>query len=215
MVATYPDMDLKSAKRIVQYIAEVNRMDISADTDERSVEELVKEALSLPPEKRDLYSIMEHLNVGPYRARQVLAAMKVFDGESYEEMRVSPEELSAHQKKALSESRFLRKEDIDLDDEHCVFCGKLTEYMHDCGVSMCPECEATHDYCPYCGKPLHPEKKKGGTKEKKEVKEARQPKKKPVEDDAEKGKKDDELLAALLEEGRENAAPEEDDEFRL
>ncbi|MCG7843869.1 MAG: tetratricopeptide repeat protein, partial [Methanomassiliicoccales archaeon] len=73
--SSLPERDIGRAKRVLGYIEGVNDIDFTYVMPDQETEKLLRTALSMPEEKRNLFSLMEGLNIGVYKARNIIAIM--------------------------------------------------------------------------------------------------------------------------------------------
>jgi len=71
--SSLPERDIAQAKRVLGYIEGVNDIDFTYVMPDKETEKLLRTALNMPEEKRNLFSFMEGLNIGVYKARNILA----------------------------------------------------------------------------------------------------------------------------------------------
>ena len=71
--SSLPERDIGQAKRVLGYIEGVNDIDFTYVMPDQETEKLLRTALNMPEEKRNLFSLMEGLNIGVYKARNILA----------------------------------------------------------------------------------------------------------------------------------------------
>ena len=73
--ASMPDRNVLRAKRVMGYIEGVNDIDFTYLMPDKDTEEYLRKALAMPEEKRNLFYLMESLNIGVYKARNIIAIM--------------------------------------------------------------------------------------------------------------------------------------------
>ncbi|OPX59180.1 MAG: lipoprotein NlpI [Methanomassiliicoccales archaeon PtaB.Bin215] len=71
--SSLPERDIAQAKRVLGYIEGVNDIDFTYVMPDQETEKLLRTALNMPEDKRNLFSLMEGLNIGVYKARNILA----------------------------------------------------------------------------------------------------------------------------------------------
>ncbi|NLX47927.1 MAG: tetratricopeptide repeat protein [Euryarchaeota archaeon] len=71
--SSLPERDIAQAKRVLGYIEGVNDIDFTYVMPDEETERLLRTALNMPEDKRNLFSLMEGLNIGVYKARNILA----------------------------------------------------------------------------------------------------------------------------------------------
>ncbi len=73
--SSLPERNIARAKRVLGYIEGVNDIDFTYVLPDEETERLLRTALNMPEEKRNLFALMEGLNVGVYKARNIIAIM--------------------------------------------------------------------------------------------------------------------------------------------
>ena len=73
--SSLPDRNIARAKRVLGYIEGVNDIDFTYVMPDQETESMLRTALNMPEEKRNLFSLMEGLNIGVYKARNIIAIM--------------------------------------------------------------------------------------------------------------------------------------------
>ena len=71
-----PGKDIVRAKKVLSYVERVNKMDLSHTIMDARTERLLRTAMNLPEEKRNVMSIIETLGVGIYTARRLMSVIK-------------------------------------------------------------------------------------------------------------------------------------------
>jgi hypothetical protein len=71
-----PGKDIARAKRVLSYIEKVNKMELGHHIMDARTEKLLRTAMNLPDEKRNVMGIMETLGVGIYTARRLMSVIK-------------------------------------------------------------------------------------------------------------------------------------------
>ena len=71
--SSLPERDIAQAKRVLGYIEGVNDIDFTYVMPDQETEKLLRTALNMPEEKRNLFSLMEGLNIGVYKARNIMS----------------------------------------------------------------------------------------------------------------------------------------------
>lgn len=74
--SSLPERNIARAKRVLGYIEGVNDIDFTYVMPDEETERLLRTALNMPEDRRNLFSLMEGLNIGVYKARNVIAIMK-------------------------------------------------------------------------------------------------------------------------------------------
>ncbi|HXZ24565.1 MAG TPA: tetratricopeptide repeat protein, partial [Methanomassiliicoccales archaeon] len=73
-----PDEDVATAKKVYSYIQRVNELEFRPGKPDPESEKLLRNALSLPEEKRSAVGLMENLGIGIYQARKLIGMMQGF-----------------------------------------------------------------------------------------------------------------------------------------
>ncbi|HEY3420917.1 MAG TPA: tetratricopeptide repeat protein [Methanomassiliicoccales archaeon] len=71
-----PGKDIVRAKKVLSYVEKVNKMDLSHHIMDARTEKLLRTAMNLPEEKRNVMGIIETLGVGIYTARRLMSVIK-------------------------------------------------------------------------------------------------------------------------------------------
>jgi tetratricopeptide (TPR) repeat protein len=71
-----PGKDIVRAKKVLSYVERVNKMDLNHSIMDARTEKLLRTAMNLPEEKRNVMGIIETLGVGIYTARRLMAVIK-------------------------------------------------------------------------------------------------------------------------------------------
>ncbi len=163
IVTNYPSKSIEECKRVLAYIDEVSKVDISAEEIDEDTERLLRNrVLEMDPEDRNFLNFITLLNVGIFQAKKLQAALKKFEGESYkaptseissfvkeERTRESgsieqkevekettdqrEEETESVETEKKTEASSGKKDESEEEEEECYYCGDPTYYKHDCG----------------------------------------------------------------------------------
>ncbi len=71
-----PGKDIVRAKKVLSYVERVNKMDMSHTIMDARTEKLLRTAMNLPDEKRNVMGIIETLGVGIFTARRLMSVIK-------------------------------------------------------------------------------------------------------------------------------------------
>ena len=71
-----PNKDILRAKKVLSYVEKVNKMDLNHTIMDSRTEKLLRTAMNLPDEKRNVMGIIETLGVGIYTARRLMSVIK-------------------------------------------------------------------------------------------------------------------------------------------
>jgi hypothetical protein len=71
-----PNKDIIRAKIVLSYVEKVNKMDLNHTIMDSKTEKLLRTAMNLPDEKRNVMGIIETLGVGIYTARRLMSVIK-------------------------------------------------------------------------------------------------------------------------------------------
>jgi hypothetical protein len=71
-----PGKDIVRSKKVLSYIERVNKMDLNHTIMDSHTEKLLRTAMHLPDEKRNVMGIIETLGVGIYTARRLMSVIK-------------------------------------------------------------------------------------------------------------------------------------------
>ncbi|MGD0817344.1 MAG: tetratricopeptide repeat protein [Methanomassiliicoccales archaeon] len=71
-----PGKDIVRAKKVLSYVEKVNKMDLNHTIMDARTEKLLRTAMNLPEEKRNVMGIIETLGVGIYTARRLMSVIK-------------------------------------------------------------------------------------------------------------------------------------------
>lgn len=78
VMAAMPRTDIITAKRMLSYIETVNALDLSQSMPDSEVQDLMRTAMNMPEERRNILSLMETFGIGLYKARKLKVAMNAF-----------------------------------------------------------------------------------------------------------------------------------------
>jgi len=78
VMAAMPHLDVADAKKVLGYIETVNSMDLSRTMPDEEVQQLLRTALELTDERKNVVGLMETFGIGIYKARRLKVAMNAF-----------------------------------------------------------------------------------------------------------------------------------------
>jgi len=78
VMAAMPRTDIITAKKMLSYIETVNALDLSQSMPDAEVQDLMRTAMNMPEERRNILSLMETFGIGLYKARKLKVAMNAF-----------------------------------------------------------------------------------------------------------------------------------------
>jgi tetratricopeptide (TPR) repeat protein len=160
ITANFPQYEIDRAKRILSYIEKVDGMRVEPKYDQK-LDSLLRQALTLPPEKRTLLELVKNFNIGIYSAKMLDAALKEFApeerstgvirvkslmGEDYHKDAVVPEPSKVGAKPRVKKS--------PREGKRCRMHDGKAVMRHDCGEFLCNACTKDEELCPFCQEPL-------------------------------------------------------------
>jgi hypothetical protein len=80
----FPDLKIASAKRILSYIHAVEQHEFSIKATDDQTEMMLRQALDLPNDQKNVLGLIRNLGVGAYRARQLVTILRTFQGGGFE-----------------------------------------------------------------------------------------------------------------------------------
>jgi tetratricopeptide (TPR) repeat protein len=78
VMGALPHVDVSDAKKVLGYIESVNSMDLSRTMPDEEVQQLLRTALELTEERKNVIGLMETFGIGIYKARRLKVAMNAF-----------------------------------------------------------------------------------------------------------------------------------------
>jgi hypothetical protein len=81
ITVSFPELRIASAKKILSYIQAVETHEFSTKVTDPQTEVLLRQALELPNDQKNVLGIIRNLGVGPYWAKQLSTILKTFQGE--------------------------------------------------------------------------------------------------------------------------------------
>ena len=87
-----PGKDLVRAKKVLSYVEKVNKMDLNHYIMDARTEKLLRTAMNLPEEKRNVMGIIETLGVGIFTARRLMSVIKTLRANEPKHVQAEPEE---------------------------------------------------------------------------------------------------------------------------
>jgi hypothetical protein len=155
-----PHYDLPKAKRVLSYIEKVESTPMQYKPDPE-LDNLIRMAINIPRDQRNVVDIMKHLNIGVRKARIVETALRSFTGETMD-MRVKTPTLMGkdYYRELLETSRKKTEEKLEEDAgvNRCKQHDAEAYMQHYCGQYLCKACTKGVKKCPICHYPLKIEK---------------------------------------------------------
>jgi tetratricopeptide (TPR) repeat protein len=106
-----PGKDIVRAKKVLSYVERVNKMDLNHTIMDARTEKLLRTAMHLPDEKRNVMGIIETLGVGIYTARRLMSVIKTLRANEPKPAPVDTEEVPKLKHRAANP-----KEWVDSDE---------------------------------------------------------------------------------------------------
>jgi hypothetical protein len=184
--------DLHKAKRVLSYIEKVEGMPIRY-TPDPELDNLIRMAINVPREQRNVVDLMKNLNIGVYKARMVENALRSFTGETVDSRVRTPTLMGKDFYRELLETGKKKTEEKleeDVGMHRCKMHDEEAVMQHYCGQWLCKTCTKGVTKCPICHYPLKIEKPEDMEREP-PVKEVVL---KPVAGDKEPKRDDDEFM---------------------
>ena len=89
ITVSFPDLRIASAKKILSYIQSVEEHQFGAKSTDPQTEALLRQALELPNDQKDVLGLIRNLGIGPYWARQLVTILQTFQGAGFESQAVA------------------------------------------------------------------------------------------------------------------------------
>jgi len=89
ITVSFPDLRISSAKKILSYVRAVEEHQFSIKATDEHVEEMLRQALDLPNDQKNVLGLIRNLGIGAYRARQLVTILRTFQGGGFETPAVS------------------------------------------------------------------------------------------------------------------------------
>ena len=166
-----PSYDFAKAKRILSYIESVKAAKITY-TPNSELDGLVRRAMSLPVEQRNLTDMVKSLNIGVYKARLVEDALKGLAGVQAEPGAAMPSSPAPAQPRAVAPRPVEAKPPVQKPippepaaptphelmhggkGHKCRIHNAQAVMQHYCGQWLCNACVKNETKCPICNFPL-------------------------------------------------------------
>jgi tetratricopeptide (TPR) repeat protein len=84
ITVNFPDLKVASAKKILSYIQAVEEHEFSTKVSDPQTESLLRQALELPEDQKNVLGLIRNLGVGAYWARQLVTILRAFQGGGFE-----------------------------------------------------------------------------------------------------------------------------------
>jgi tetratricopeptide (TPR) repeat protein len=89
ITVSFPDLRISSAKKVLSYIQAVEEHQFSTKVSDPQTEELLRQALDLPNDQKNVLGLIRNLGIGAYWARQLTTILQTFQGAGFETQAVS------------------------------------------------------------------------------------------------------------------------------
>jgi superkiller protein 3 len=159
--------DLQKAKRVLSYIEKVETTPITY-TPDPEVDNLIRMAINIPRDQRNVVDLVKHLNIGVRRARMVEVALRSFTGETADSRVRTPTLMGKDFYRELLETS-RQKTEAKLEEDaglhRCKQHDSEAYMQHYCGQWLCKTCTKGVTKCPICHYPLKIEKPEDMEKE--------------------------------------------------
>ncbi|MGQ9588640.1 MAG: tetratricopeptide repeat protein [Thermoplasmata archaeon] len=84
ITVNFPDLKIATAKKILSYIQAVEEHEFSTKSTDPQTEELLRQALELPNDQKNVLGLIRNLGIGAYWARQLVTILQTFQGAGFE-----------------------------------------------------------------------------------------------------------------------------------
>jgi hypothetical protein len=84
ITVSFPELKISSAKRILSYIHSVEQHQFSTKAMDEQTEVMLRQAIDLPNDQKNVLGLIRNLGVGAYRARQLVTILHTFQGGGFE-----------------------------------------------------------------------------------------------------------------------------------
>ena len=78
ITVNFPELKVSSAKRILDYIQAVERFQFTPEVSDPQTDSLLRQALELPSDQKNVLGLTRNLGVGVYQARQLVTILMTF-----------------------------------------------------------------------------------------------------------------------------------------
>jgi tetratricopeptide (TPR) repeat protein len=86
---SFPELRIASAKKILSYIQAVEEHQFGTKSTDPQTEALLRQALELPNDQKNVLGLIRNLGIGPYWARQLVTILQTFQGAGFESQAVA------------------------------------------------------------------------------------------------------------------------------
>jgi uncharacterized Zn finger protein (UPF0148 family) len=83
ITVNFPDLRISSAKKILSYIQAVEEHEFSTKSSDPQTEALLRQALELPNDQKNVLGLIRNLGIGAYWARQIVTILHTFQGAGF------------------------------------------------------------------------------------------------------------------------------------
>ncbi|MCJ7562513.1 MAG: hypothetical protein MUO84_05840, partial [Thermoplasmata archaeon] len=80
----FPELRIASAKRVLSYIQAVEENDFSAKVTDPHIDPLLRQAMDLSNDQKNVLGLIRNLGIGVYQARQLVMILQTFQGAGFE-----------------------------------------------------------------------------------------------------------------------------------
>jgi tetratricopeptide (TPR) repeat protein len=80
----FPELKIASAKKILSYVQAVEEHEFSTKSSDPRTEELLRQALDLPNDQKNVLGLIRNLGIGAYWARHLVTILHTFQGGGFE-----------------------------------------------------------------------------------------------------------------------------------
>jgi Tfp pilus assembly protein PilF len=83
ITVNFPEIRISSAKKILSYIQAVEEHEFSTKSTDPQTEALLRQALDLPNDQKNVLGLIRNLGIGAYWARQIVTILQTFEGAGF------------------------------------------------------------------------------------------------------------------------------------
>jgi len=85
----FPELKIASAKKVLSYVQAVEEHEFSTKVSDPRTEELLRQALDLPNDQKNVLGLIRNLGIGAYWARQLVTILLTFQGGGFQTPSIS------------------------------------------------------------------------------------------------------------------------------
>jgi hypothetical protein len=89
ITVNFPDLKISSAQKMLRYIQTVEEHQFSTKAADPQTEALLRQALDIPNDQKNVLGLIRNLGIGVYWARQTMAILQTFEGVGLETPKVA------------------------------------------------------------------------------------------------------------------------------